>query len=109
MTTEFALEQLERKSLTFAHTKSVLTFIKQVKLTRELTLPVSTVPSKTHGSVGSFTSEKIQEEVFRRFEHLVGKGLRAKHISACIVEARACLCFTTMCGVLVTLSSMLEG
>ena len=42
MTTEFALEQLERKSLTFAHTKSVLTFIKQVKLTRELTLPVST-------------------------------------------------------------------
>ena len=30
MTTEFALEQLERKSLTFAHTKSVLAFVKQV-------------------------------------------------------------------------------
>ena len=30
MTVEFALEQLERKSLTFGHTNSVLTFIKQV-------------------------------------------------------------------------------
>jgi hypothetical protein len=30
ITTEFALEQLERKSLTFAHTKSVLAFVKKV-------------------------------------------------------------------------------
>ena len=47
MTTEFALEQLERKSLTFAHTKSVLAFIKQVHYYRI----VSVVQSKIHKTI----------------------------------------------------------
>ena len=41
MTTEFALEQLERKSLTFVHTKSVLAFIKQVKTSFETSENIS--------------------------------------------------------------------